>query len=108
MMTYGEVFQACREATGSDAELVWIPEEAIAAAGVEPWTELPLWVPSSDRYAFDVDVQPILDAGLRLRPVAQTIADTWAWQRGAGPLPRGFDRRSGMSAEQEAALLAAV
>src|SRR5439155_5743760 len=38
MTTYGEVFQACREATGSDAELVWIPEEAIAAAGVEPWT----------------------------------------------------------------------
>jgi nucleoside-diphosphate-sugar epimerase len=107
MTTYGEVFEACRAATGSDAELVWIPEEAITAAGIEPWTELPLWVPSSERYAFDVDVRPILDAGLRLRAVAETVADTWAWQRAAGPPPKGFDRKSGMTPEQEATLLGA-
>lgn len=107
MTTYREVFEACRAATGSDAELVWIPEEVITKVGVEPWTELPLWVPSSQTYAFDVDVQPILDAGLRLRPVAGTVADTWAWQREVAQLPAGFDRKSGMSTEQEAVLLAA-
>src|SRR5262249_49810589 len=57
LTTYGEIFDACRAATGSDAELVWIPEDVITAAGIEPWTELPLWVPSSDRSAFDVDVR---------------------------------------------------
>jgi nucleoside-diphosphate-sugar epimerase len=108
MTTYGEVFEACRAATGAAAELVWIPEDAITAAGVEPWTELPLWVPSSDRYAFDVDVRPILDAGLRLRPIVETIADTWAWQRGVAEMPEGFDGKSGLTPGQEAALLAAV
>jgi hypothetical protein len=67
-----------------------------------------LWLPSSYRYAFDVDVRPILDAGLRLRPVAETIADTWAWQRGVAEMPMGFDRKSGMTPDQEAALLATV
>jgi 2'-hydroxyisoflavone reductase len=108
MTTYGEVFEACRVVTGSDAELVWIPEDVITAAGIEPWTELPLWVPSSYRYIFDVDVQPILKAGLRLRPVADTVADTWAWQRGVAEMPQGFDPRSGLTPDQEAALLAAV
>jgi 2'-hydroxyisoflavone reductase len=108
MTTYGEVFEACRVATGSAAELVWISQDAISAAGIEPWTELPLWVPSSELHAFDVDVQPILDAGLRLRPVPDTVADTWAWQRGVAEMPEGRDPKSGLTPDQEAALLAAV
>ena len=31
--------------TGSDAELVWVSPETVEAAGVEPWTELPIWLP---------------------------------------------------------------
>jgi 2'-hydroxyisoflavone reductase len=108
MTTYGELFGECVRATGSDAELVWVSEEAIAAAKVEPWTELPLWLPAAeDKFAFDVDVQPILDAGLRQRSIADTVAETWAWQRGAELKP-GFDRKSGMTAEQEATLLASA
>lgn len=108
MTTYGEVFGAAVAATGSGAELVWIPEEVIEAQEVAPWVELPLWLPSSEKYAFAVDVQPILDAGLRIRPMAETVVDTWAWQRDAdlkSDNPRGA---SGLSAEKEAALLAAV
>ena len=42
-----ELLEACVEATGSDAELVWVDEADLAAAGVQPWTQLPCWVPES-------------------------------------------------------------
>jgi nucleoside-diphosphate-sugar epimerase len=108
MATYGEVFNAAVDATGSDAQLVWIPEEVIEAQEVAPWVELPLWLPTSDVNAFAVDVAPILEAGLRVRPVADTVRDTWEWMRSTevkSDNPRGA---SGLSAEKEAALLAAV
>ena len=38
-------FRELLEAAG-DAELVWIPDEQLEAAGVEPWVELPLWLPA--------------------------------------------------------------
>jgi 2'-hydroxyisoflavone reductase len=107
MTTYGEVFGAAIAATGSDAELVWIPESVIADQEVQPWVELPLWLPSTAANAFAVDVQPILEAGLRLRPVADTIADTWAWQRDA-KLGDGLMGPTGLTPEKESALLAAT
>lgn len=41
--TMREVLEAAA-ATGPDAELVWIPDERLVEKGVEPWTELPLWL----------------------------------------------------------------
>src|SRR4051812_28079295 len=46
--TMREVLEAAVAATGSDARLTWVPDDALAAAGVEPWTEVPLWLPEAD------------------------------------------------------------
>src|SRR3954465_12494749 len=46
--TMREVLEAAVTATGSDARLVGGPAHALAAAGVEPWTEVPLWLPEAD------------------------------------------------------------
>lgn len=108
MTTYGETFTAIAAATASDAELVWIPESIIESQEVQPWVELPLWLPSTEKNAFAVDVEPALAAGLRIRPIADTVADTWAWQRAAdlkSDNPRGA---TGLPPEKEAALLAAA
>ena len=48
MTTMGELLGAAVEATGSGARLRWIPDAALRAAGVEPWTELPLWAPEDE------------------------------------------------------------
>ena len=40
----GEVLEAAVAATGSGAELVWIPDERLQAAEAQPWVELPLWI----------------------------------------------------------------
>jgi 2'-hydroxyisoflavone reductase len=90
--TMASLLLAARQVTGSDAQLVWVPPEAIAAAGIEAWTELPIWLPPTGEPAgmHAGDVSRALAAGLRCRPVAQTVADTWQWLEAEGdpePLP---------------------
>lgn len=79
----GELLDAAVAVTGSDAELVWVPEKVIEEAGISPWTELPIWLPRNAEYdgLHDGDVSAALNAGLACRPMRETIADTWAWLR---------------------------
>ncbi len=108
--TLGGLLETCREVTGSDAELVPVPEEDLLAAGVEPWLHLPLWLPrETAATAWDVDTTRARALGLPGRPVRETVADTWAWLRGDPvrlPTPHGLPE-PGLPADLEAALLAA-
>jgi nucleoside-diphosphate-sugar epimerase len=107
--TMGGLLDACVRATGSDAELRWTEPEAVLGAGVEPWSGLPIWIPPGELYQamHGGDVSKALAAGLRCRPVAETVADTWAWLRGlGGTAPRRTDRPAvGITPEQEAKAL---
>jgi nucleoside-diphosphate-sugar epimerase len=83
--TMGEVLEAAVAATGSSAELVWIPDERLQAANVEPWTELPLWIPAEEfPGTWEIGTERAQAAGLRCRPAAETVADVWAWLRDGG------------------------
>ncbi|MFJ7909460.1 NAD-dependent epimerase/dehydratase family protein [Kitasatospora sp. NPDC096204] len=107
--TMGELLEACVRATGSDAELRWTDPERILAAGVEPWTELPIWLAPGELYDFlhTGSVERALGAGLRCRPVTETVEDTWAWLRSiGGSAPQRADRATvGLDRAREAALL---
>ena len=109
MTTLGGLLDLCREATGGDAEWVPVPEADLLAAGVEPWLHLPLWLPAElARTAWDVDTSRARELGLPTRPLAETVADTWAWLQGVDELPappHGLPR-PGLPADLEAALLA--
>jgi hypothetical protein len=79
----------------------------VLAAGIEPWTQAPIWTPPGEGHdaAHQSDVSKALAAGLRCRPVAETVADTWAWLRALdGPPPREPD--IGIPPEAEARALA--
>ncbi|MDG9716126.1 SDR family oxidoreductase [Streptomyces sp. DH24] len=109
--TMGELLEACARVTGGGADLRWTEPEVILAAGIEPWTELPVWVPpGSDMHdaLHAADVSRAVAAGLRCRPVADTVADTWAWLREiGGTAPQRPDRtRKGLDPEVEAKVLA--
>jgi 2'-hydroxyisoflavone reductase len=112
--TMREVLEAAVAATGSDARLRWVPDDALAAAGVEPWTEVPLWLPEADAPGtWRVDAARARDAGLRCRPAAETVADVWAWLRAGGPDVEGEDWLSphaarGLAPEREREVLAAA
>ncbi|WP_058041536.1 NAD-dependent epimerase/dehydratase family protein [Streptomyces roseifaciens] len=107
--TMGELLEACVRATGSGAVLRWTGPEEILSAGIEPWTDLPVWVPPGELY--DVlhrgDASKALAAGLHCRPAAETVAATWAWlQELGGRAPQRPDRPPlGLAPEREAALL---
>lgn len=84
--TMRSLLEAAVEVTGSSARLVWTPPEVIEEAGVEPWTELPVWTPPEGETAalHDGNVDRVYAAGLTCRPVSETVADTWAWLQAEG------------------------
>ena len=74
--TMGEVLEAAVAATGSGAELVWIPDERLQAAEAQPWMELPLWIPAAGfPGTWTIGTERAQAAGLRCRPIAETVAD---------------------------------
>ncbi|MCY9786279.1 NAD-dependent epimerase/dehydratase family protein [Nocardiopsis sp. EMB25] len=107
--TMGDLLAACAAATGADAEPRWTDPQVILDAGVEPWSDLPIWLPSGELYdtMHQGDVSRALATGLRCRPVADTVADTWAWLRAlGGEAPQRPDRPElGLDPEVEAELL---
>jgi nucleoside-diphosphate-sugar epimerase len=93
--TMGELLETAAEVTGGRAELRWTDPETIAAAGIEAWTQLPVWLPPGPEHDFmhGADVSRALAAGLRCRPVRETVADTWAWLSAlGGAAPQRTDR----------------
>jgi nucleoside-diphosphate-sugar epimerase len=110
--TMGSLLEAARAVTGGDARLVWVEPERILAAGLAPWTELPLWLPPDDDYAamHDIGVDKAHAAGLTTRPAAATVRDTWAWlaSLGGAPPQRPDRPAPGLDPAREAAVLAAL
>jgi 2'-hydroxyisoflavone reductase len=107
--TMGSLLEACRTVTGSRAELVWVPADDVLAAGIEPWTELPIWMaPGTDGIGLHHgDVERAYAAGLRPRPIEDTVADTWAWLQDTGlHAPQRDDRPPvGLAPQREEAVL---
>lgn len=109
--TTRSLLEACVEVTGSPTELVWVDEQELARAGVEPWTHLPCWVPQEGEYAGFLESDTSLAArqGLRCRSVEETVADTWAWMTAEGVPPQRDDRPvHGLPPDLERTLLGRV
>ena len=110
--TTAEMLAACVAVTGSDADLVWVTPEQIEAADVSGWTDFPIWSPPTGELAglHDGDTSAAHAAGLRCRPMADTVADTWAWLQREGTPSPATDRAGqiGLTAAQEARLLASA
>jgi 2'-hydroxyisoflavone reductase len=101
----GDLFAACAHAAGTRAEPVWASAAFLAEQGVQPWMELPLWVPEGPEYAgfSTVSIAKAAAEGLRFRPARETVADTLAW---AVTRPAEHQWRAGLPPDKEAALLA--
>jgi 2'-hydroxyisoflavone reductase len=81
-LTFERLLDDMRETIPSDAHVVWLDGERVLEAGVQPWSELPLWLPSNGYAGMArADISRALAAGLTFRPVGETIADTLAWDR---------------------------
>lgn len=108
--TMAELLESCARVTGGAAELRWTEPEQILAAGVEPWNDLPIWIPPGHPYAYlhSSVVAKAHATGLHCRPVTDTVADTWAWLlKIGGTAPQRDDRPAvGLDPAVEADILA--
>ena len=75
-LTMRGMLEGIRDATGSDARFNWASEEFLLDRGVEPWGEMPLWVPGEMAGILAVDVGRSVGTGLGFRPLAETVRDT--------------------------------
>jgi 2'-hydroxyisoflavone reductase len=80
--TFRDLVSCCLDVTGSGADVAWVDDARLVAAGVEMWTELPLWAPVEYAGTWAVDAARAQEAGLTCRPLDLTVADTWEWLRG--------------------------
>jgi 2'-hydroxyisoflavone reductase len=107
-----DLLEACAAVAGAPGTaLTWVAPGVIEGAGIEPWTELPIWLPPDGEaeWLFSMDGDRAFGAGLSTRPLGDTIADTWAWLRtlpGGLPAPAPGRPRPGVSPERETAALA--
>lgn len=110
--TMAGVLELCREVTDSTATFTWVDAEFLLAHKVEPWTELPIWVPPVGDMAtfYTCDSSLALRSGLACRSARETVEDTWSWLRDNpdwAPIASANRSGVGMDPEREAALLAA-
>jgi 2'-hydroxyisoflavone reductase len=100
-LTLREALERVAGAVGGDARLVWTDEQRVLDAGVQPWMELPLWLPGTeDDGMMRVDCSRAVAAGLAFRVLEETARDTLAWSREAG------EQRPTLSREKEREILA--
>jgi 2'-hydroxyisoflavone reductase len=105
-LTMGQLLNECKTVSGSGAQLTWVDEQFLLDAKVQPWSELPLWIPESSPMSAGFSAfncGKAIAAGLTFRPLAETIRDTLAWDK-----TRPTDaQRGGLKPEREAELLEA-
>ncbi|HEY6324453.1 MAG TPA: SDR family oxidoreductase [Thermoanaerobaculia bacterium] len=77
-LSFGELLETCRTVAGSDARVTWVDEEFLTSRDIEPWEDLPLWVPKESSGFHDVDTSRAIASGLRPRPLAETVRDVLA------------------------------
>ena len=101
-LTMSGLLDACHAAAGGAARVIWTDEAFLLRQGVAPWRDLPLWLPAAANGIFEVRNDKAVAAGLRFRPLAETIASTLAWDRARD---QNESLRAGLSRERERQLL---
>jgi 2'-hydroxyisoflavone reductase len=104
-----EMLLGIKACTTSGANLRWAPTAFLAEQKVEPWGDMPVWVPASGETAGfgSRSHRAARAAGLTFRPFATTTFDTLAWFHDQ-PAERQATLRAGIAADREREVLAAL
>ena len=103
-LTFGTFLHSCKTVTKSDAEFTWVDADFLLEHGVQPWLELPLWLPPQFQGLMLIDDQKAVAGGLTYRPISTTCADTFSWLKNQAP---DFKIEAGMDEEKERSVLEA-
>jgi len=106
--TVRQMLEGTRGALGATATFTHVPSAFLAAQKVSPWSDLPVWVPpDKDTAGFTQrSIAKALAAGLTFRPFADTVKATMDFYQQQTEERKAL-LRAGLTAEREAAVLAA-
>ena len=123
-LTMGQVLDACALAARAvmpqrqcarapcpqpeSAHWTYVPADFLAAQKVAPWSDMPIWIPARGSEAGFGRISSVKAqaAGLRRRPLQDTVVDTLAWWKQASG-GNGAALKAGIDAQRETAVLAA-
>ena len=106
-LTLGKLLEVSKQVSGSNARFRGASVEFLDQNKVQPWSDLPVWVPDDEESAgfSRVDVSKAIQTGLTFRPIQETIRDTLEWARSRPP---DHQWKAGLTPEREAEALAAL
>lgn len=104
----GAMLEGVKAANKSKATFTWVNTDFLEAQKVEPWSDMPVWVPprGEEAGAGRISIQRALTKGLTFRPLATTARDTLTWFK-SQTAERQAKLKAGLSSEREAEVLAA-
>jgi len=101
--TLEHVLETCRAVSGSDAQPVWVKAEFLKEQGVGEWIDMPLWIHAASHAGHSrINISRALEAGLKFRPLEETVRDTLAWLR---TRPAEQEWKAGLRADREAEVM---
>jgi len=103
--TMKQLLDTCVDVSGSQAHLVWVPDDFLLEHKVGAWMDMPFWIPESDPELagfFAFDATKAQRAGLTYRNLEQTVRDTFDWVQSR---PADHPRRAGIDRDTEQELL---
>ena len=95
----------------SDSELVWSSKDKLQELKVYPWSDLPLWAPTSDDYFMEISNTKSVAAGFNYSSLKKTIDACLAWHNTHGEPNIVFgtgENAVGMERERELQLISAL
>jgi 2'-hydroxyisoflavone reductase len=101
-LTTKRMLEACVTVCNPQARLTWVSEAFLLEHNVEPWSEMPVWMPEKESAMDTCSNARAIAAGLKFRSIEETMRDTLAW---AKTRPADHTWRAGMKSEREAELL---
>ncbi len=108
VQTMADVVAASIEASGASADPVYVDEAFLLENEVQPWSELPFWIPESSTDTaglFQLNVQKAVDAGLTFRPLIETVRDALAYENERAQAADFHNWANNLAPEKEKALL---
>ena len=107
-LTMAEMLYGIKSVTTAGAQFTWVPASFLEAQKVQPWSDMPVWIPPTGEMTgfAEVSIARALAQGLTFRSLADTAAATLAFHE-SRDAERKAKFRSGLKPEREAEVLAA-
>jgi 2'-hydroxyisoflavone reductase len=79
VVTLGTLLNTIQTSSAVESKVVYVPGDVLTEKGMQPWSELPLWIPGLSGTDGSTDTQKATQHGLLARPLSETVTATREW-----------------------------